>query len=169
MKIERSGPAVRAALARFAPADLAEFEAEFGRAITAAATSLDLATAQEVLNRWWRIAAIQANPLTPTERDQLPRARQGDVASLLSHDDVGGAERRPARERTCVRVDVGISGGTRGCPTIEPYSSLHVDHRPPEVPARGAAGEAAGFPCTRGTCSEPAAGRREIRTAVSRG
>lgn len=89
MKIERSGPAIRAALARYAPTEVAVFESEFAAAIAAAAASLDLAAAQAVLDRWWGIAAIRANPLSEAEREQLAGARQGDVAGLLTRDEDG--------------------------------------------------------------------------------
>ncbi|MBA2324505.1 MAG: hypothetical protein H0V92_11015 [Pseudonocardiales bacterium] len=89
MKIERSGPAVRAALARFAPDEVTDFETEFGQAIAAAAASLDLAGPLAVLDRWWGIAAIRANPLSDAERDQLDRARKGDFAGLMTRDEHG--------------------------------------------------------------------------------
>jgi hypothetical protein len=89
MKIDRSGPAVRAALEQFAPDEVAAFEAELGQAIADAATSLDLASAQAVLDRWWGIAAIRANPLTAAEKSQVDRARHGDVAGLVTRDERG--------------------------------------------------------------------------------
>ncbi|MPZ67862.1 MAG: hypothetical protein GEU83_21070 [Pseudonocardiaceae bacterium] len=55
-KIERSGPAIRAVLAEASPAEF------------------DLAPAEAVLDRWWGIAAIRANPLSEQEQAQLARA-----------------------------------------------------------------------------------------------
>jgi hypothetical protein len=89
MKIDRSGPAVRAALEQFAPDEVPVFEAELGQAIADAVTSLDLASAQAVLDRWWGIAAIRANPLTAAEKSQVDRARHGDVAGLVTRDERG--------------------------------------------------------------------------------
>lgn len=89
MKIERSGPAIRAALAEFAADECAVFEAELGEAITRAAEDFDLAPAEAVLDRWWGVAVIRANPLTEPEQAQLDRARAGDVAGLLTRDEHG--------------------------------------------------------------------------------
>ncbi len=52
-KIERSGPAVRAALAEASPDECAQFEAEFAAALARASAELDLGPADEVLDRWW--------------------------------------------------------------------------------------------------------------------
>lgn len=64
MRIERSGPAIREALARHAPEECPVFEAELGRALTAATQSFDLAPAHAVLDRWWGVVAVtRANPV----------------------------------------------------------------------------------------------------------
>ncbi len=76
--IERSGPAVRAALAELAPQECAVFEQEFRQALLDAEQRLDLRPAEALLDRWWGIAAIRANPLSPTEHDLVARARAGD-------------------------------------------------------------------------------------------
>ena len=77
-KIERSGPAVRAALAEFAPQECAVFEEQFRQALLDAEQRFDLRPAEAVLDRWWGIAAIRANPLSAAEQDQVARARAGD-------------------------------------------------------------------------------------------
>lgn len=74
-KIERSGPAIRAVLRDVSPAECAQFEQELASALARAATELDLRPADEVLDRWWGIAAIRMNPLGDVERKQLARAR----------------------------------------------------------------------------------------------
>jgi hypothetical protein len=53
-RIERSGPAVRAALAQLSPPECAQFEAEFAQATAraGAGAEYDLAPAQQVLDRW---------------------------------------------------------------------------------------------------------------------
>jgi len=88
-RVERSGPAIRAVLAEASPAECAQFEAEFTAALQAAATHLDLAEAEAVLDRWWGIAAIRVNPLTEAEQVQLARARIGDVTGLHGRDKHG--------------------------------------------------------------------------------
>lgn len=89
MRIERSGPAIREALARFAPTECPRFEAELGQALTTAAETLDLEPAQAVLDRWWGVAVIRANPLSEDEQAQVARARTGDFAGLLARDESG--------------------------------------------------------------------------------
>lgn len=89
IRIERSGPAIRAALASASPPDCAQFEAEFAAAATAAATAYDLAPAEAVLDRWWGIATIRANPLSADEQAQLARAREGVFDGLWERDEAG--------------------------------------------------------------------------------
>ncbi len=88
-KIERSGPAIRAALAEASPDECAQFEAEFAAALDQASAQMDLAPADEVLDRWWGIAAIRINPLTDAERDQVARARAGDFTGLWEREEAG--------------------------------------------------------------------------------
>ena len=85
MRIERSGPAIRATLAAVSPEECAAFEAEFARA----SAELDLAPAEEVLDRWWRIAVIRANPLSEKEQAQVARVKAGDFTGLLARDERG--------------------------------------------------------------------------------
>ncbi|WP_239308201.1 MULTISPECIES: DUF6247 family protein [unclassified Frankia] len=58
-RVERTGPAVRAALD---PDRRAEFEAEFRAALARVDDDLDLAAAQKVIDRWWPQALLCANP-----------------------------------------------------------------------------------------------------------
>lgn len=88
-RVERSGPAIRAALARVSPRECAQFEAEFATAIDTAGAHFDLAPVEAVLDRWWGIAAIRTNPLSEAEQAQLARARAGDVTGLHTHDEHG--------------------------------------------------------------------------------
>jgi uncharacterized protein DUF6247 len=88
-KIERSGPAIHAALAELAPDECAEFEAAFRQALATAEIDFDLAPVEAVLDRWWGAAAIAANPLTDQERDQIARARAGDETGWLAHHQDG--------------------------------------------------------------------------------
>ena len=77
-KVERSGPGVRAALAEFAPAECAAFEAQFRQALVDAAQAFELGPVEAVLDRWWGIAAIRANPLSPAEQERVAWARTGN-------------------------------------------------------------------------------------------
>lgn len=77
-KIGRSGPAVRAALTQYAPQECDQFEDEFRQALRSAEQGLDLGPAEAVLDRWWGLAAVRANPLSPTEQDLVTLARSGD-------------------------------------------------------------------------------------------
>jgi hypothetical protein len=89
--VERSGPAIRAALLTHAPERCAQFETEFRSALALAAESLDLSGPQEVLTHWQAVAMMAANPLTDEERAQLERAKCGDLSGLISwHRDENG-------------------------------------------------------------------------------
>lgn len=90
--VERSGPAIRAALLAHAPDRCGQFEAEFRFALAAAAQSLDLSGSQAVLARWQAVAMMAANPLSDEEREQIEHAKAGDFSGLLSWDqDVDGS------------------------------------------------------------------------------
>ena len=80
--IERSGPAVRAALAQHAPHECARFERELRDALHRAQADLDLTDPETVLRRWHALATMAANPLTEPELAQVTRARAGDVTGL---------------------------------------------------------------------------------------
>ena len=88
-KIERSGPVIRAVLDEYAPDECALFEAEMRQAIRCASETFDLGPAAAVLDRWWGIAVIRANPLSGTEQAQLARAKAGDFSGLLTRDEHG--------------------------------------------------------------------------------
>lgn len=77
-RIERSGQAIRAALAELSPAEAEAFEREYRHALTHAAQTLDLSEANAVLNRWWGIAALRANPPTVEEQQLVQRLHEGD-------------------------------------------------------------------------------------------
>ncbi len=87
--IERSAPAIRAALAQHAPDEQGRFESEFRDAATRAAETVDLAPLEAVLDRWWGVAAMAANPLTDEERDLVARAKAGDLTGLRARDEQG--------------------------------------------------------------------------------
>jgi len=87
--IGRSGPEIRAALAQVAPEECARFEAEFKTEAGRAAETFDAAPLDALLERWWGVAVIRANPLTEQEQQQLVRARHGDVTGMYELDEGG--------------------------------------------------------------------------------
>lgn len=87
--IERSGPAIRAALGEHAPEDCPRFESEMRDALTRAAGDLDLTGAHAVLARWHALATMAANPLTADEHAQVQRAKTGDFSGLHARDEHG--------------------------------------------------------------------------------
>ena len=88
-KIERSGPAIRAALAELSADECTQFGAEFQQALSHAAETFDLTPVDAVLDHWWGIAAIRANPLSEHEQAQVDRANTGDFTGLLARDEQG--------------------------------------------------------------------------------
>jgi hypothetical protein len=88
-RIERSGTAIRAVLAEHAPDECAQFEVEFQQAIQRAGQTFDLAPVDALMDRWWGIAAIRANPLSEHERAQVAQAKTGDFSGLLARDEQG--------------------------------------------------------------------------------
>lgn len=89
--VERSGPAIRAALLAHAPERCVQFEAEFRSALALAAENFDLSGPQAVLAHWQAVAMMAANPLTDEEREQVERAKAGDFSGLLTwHRDENG-------------------------------------------------------------------------------
>lgn len=89
VNVERSGPAIHAALAEHAPGEETRFVAEFRKALGRVADELDLAPVSAVLARWHALAAMAANPLTAEECAQLERARAGDFTGFYAHDEAG--------------------------------------------------------------------------------
>ncbi len=86
--VERSGPAIRAALAAYAPDGEARFVAVLRDALARAGEDLDLAGPQSVLGRWHARAVMAANPLTAEEQAQIARAKAGDFTGFsVRHDD----------------------------------------------------------------------------------
>lgn len=69
------------------PDKCARFEAEFAEALSRAGVEFDLAPAEAVLDRWWGIAVIRANPLSEAERAQVARARDGVFDGLWERDE----------------------------------------------------------------------------------
>lgn len=89
VKVERTGPAIRAALFEFGPDDLPDFEAEFRCALGDADDTFDLAPVQAVVDRWWCRAYLRMYPPTPEEQAVAARARAGDFTGLYTRTDAG--------------------------------------------------------------------------------
>ncbi|MDO2969892.1 DUF6247 family protein [Mycobacteroides abscessus] len=60
VRVQRRGPAIRAALAQTAPDELSEFEAEFRIALAETNDDFDLERVERVLNRRWGSCASAA-------------------------------------------------------------------------------------------------------------
>lgn len=82
--VQRSGPAIQAALAQAAPQELPEFEAELRIALAEADDDLDLARVDRVLNRWWGRAHLRLNPPTPEENAVIAQVAAGDFHNLAT-------------------------------------------------------------------------------------
>ena len=89
----RSGPEIHTALAEHAPSEVAIFEREFHHALTEAASSFDISAVDQVLTRWWRIAALRSINLSDIEKDQVRRAQSGDFTGLLEQTSDGSFRR----------------------------------------------------------------------------
>lgn len=88
--IERTGPAVRAALLAYSSAEeCAQFEAELRSALARAAEDLDLSRPQEVLAHWHALVTLDANPFTDEERALIARMKSGDYTGLRTQDEHG--------------------------------------------------------------------------------
>ncbi len=88
--IQRSGPAIRAALAEHGVSgQMEQFENEMRAALTRAADELDLVGVDAVLGRWHALATMAANPLAESEQAQVARAKAGDLAGLRARDEHG--------------------------------------------------------------------------------
>jgi hypothetical protein len=88
--VEKSGPAIRAALLAHAPAEeCAQFEAEFLSALAVAKKSFDLSKPQAVLTHWHALATMAANPPTDEECEQIERAKAGNYSGLSTTDENG--------------------------------------------------------------------------------
>ena len=74
-----------------APDDCARFEADYHAAILQAGVEFDLAPVEVVVDRWWGIAELRMNPLTPAERQLVESARLGVEAGWVARPEVNPA------------------------------------------------------------------------------
>lgn len=89
IKIARSRPSIRAALAELSPAECQRFETEFQQAAQQAGEQVDLTPLDSVLDRWAGRATILANPLSEQEQELLARFRDGDDRGSYVRDGDG--------------------------------------------------------------------------------
>jgi uncharacterized protein DUF6247 len=89
--IQRTGPAIRAALRASASAEeCGRFEAELRSALARAAEDLDLSGPQEVLAHWHALVTMDANhPFTDEERELIARMKAGDYGGMHTRDEHG--------------------------------------------------------------------------------
>jgi hypothetical protein len=88
--IERTGPAVRAALLAYSSAEeCAQFETELRSALAQAKEDLDLSRPLEVLAHWHGLVTLDANPFTDDERELIARMSAGDYTGLRTQDEHG--------------------------------------------------------------------------------
>ena len=61
VRVDRTGPSIRAALAAASPDELPDFEAEFHIALAEADDDFDTSRIEQVLTRWWGVAHLRLN------------------------------------------------------------------------------------------------------------
>ncbi len=84
IEVERTGPAIRAALMQASPNEVPEFEAEFHTALAEADDDFDVSRIDRLIGRWWRIAHLRLNPIPEAERAQAERFATGDLQGTFT-------------------------------------------------------------------------------------
>lgn len=84
--VERTGPAIRAALMQASPDEVPDFEAEFHTALAEADDDFDVSRIDRLIGRWWRIAHLRLNPIPDEERAQAERAAAGDLRGTATRN-----------------------------------------------------------------------------------
>lgn len=84
VKVERTGPAIRAALREASPDEVPDFEAEFHTALAEADDDFDVSRIDHLIGRWWRIANLRLNPIPEEERAQAERAAAGHLEGTFT-------------------------------------------------------------------------------------
>lgn len=80
--VDRTGPAIRAALREVSPDELPEFEAEFHIALAEADDDFDVSRIDRVITHWWGIANMRVDPPTAAERELVEQVARGDFEGL---------------------------------------------------------------------------------------
>lgn len=89
MPVDLEGGHVRAALLRWAPEEVSDFDREFHQALERAGDSFDLRDVLAVVARWRRIALVRSAPLSEAERELVASARAGREAGLYEQGEDG--------------------------------------------------------------------------------
>lgn len=84
IKVERTGPAIRAALMEASPDEVPDFEAEFHIALAEADGDFDVSRIDRLIGRWWRTAHLRLNPIPEKERAQAERAAAGELRGTFT-------------------------------------------------------------------------------------
>ncbi|MGP4015291.1 DUF6247 family protein [Saccharopolyspora sp. 5N708] len=75
--VDRTGPAIRRTLSETDPESGFEFEREFHQAMAESDDDFDLNRVQQVVDRWWPVACLAANP-APYVNEVHERIKNGD-------------------------------------------------------------------------------------------
>lgn len=87
IKVGRSGSAILRTLLDLAPDESESFTTEYRAALSRAARSFDLSESEEILNRWWGIANLRANPPTAQERETARLLESGEDVGWSSPEE----------------------------------------------------------------------------------
>lgn len=79
VKVERAGPAIRAALMEASPDEVPDFDAEFHTALAEVDNDFNVSRIDRLIGRWWRIAHLRLNPIPEEERAAAERAAAEDL------------------------------------------------------------------------------------------
>lgn len=88
VRVDRTGPSIRAALAAASPDELPDFEAEFHIALAEADDDFDTSRIEQVLTRWWGVAHLRLNPPTDDERSIVDQLAAGDFGPAWMAEQV---------------------------------------------------------------------------------
>ncbi|MEV0050052.1 DUF6247 family protein [Saccharopolyspora shandongensis] len=80
--VDRTGPAIHRTLSELDPENCSEFEREFHQAMAESDDDFDLHRVQKVIDRWWPIACIAANP-APYVNEVHERIKNGDYSDIV--------------------------------------------------------------------------------------
>lgn len=81
-QLDRSGAAVRAVLADLAPAECAQFEAEFHTTMAEVDDDFDTSRMDTLVRRWWARAIVLLSP-DPSADVAWERIKAGDTSDLV--------------------------------------------------------------------------------------
>ncbi|MEP9395148.1 DUF6247 family protein [Gordonia sp. VNK1] len=93
-QVDKTGPAIRAALKAASPDELPDFEAEFHAALAEAGGDFDTSRIERVLTHWWGIAHLRLNPIPADQRDAAEKAGAGDLAGTFTLENGHWTQRR---------------------------------------------------------------------------